>query len=98
SYLKAAFYENLDAAAADFFKCPDIVITLVGYTDSRGSQSYNRKLALKRAESVAVYLVSKGVASNRIVTISQGIDDSRQLMEFEKRRVELYFGDKTRNR
>ncbi|MDF1762347.1 MAG: OmpA family protein, partial [Oleibacter sp.] len=98
SFLKAAFYSSLDKAVADFFKCPDMTITLVGYADSRGSQSYNIKLALKRARSVEDYLTNRGVPANRILTMSKGVDDSLELMEFEKRRVDVFFGDQTKNR
>ena len=93
SRLSSEFDESLDMAAEDFFSCPDLEITLIGYTDSRGSKRYNEALALKRAESVAQYLMERGVPSNRIVKISRGVDASRGLSEDEKRRVELYFGD-----
>ena len=91
--LKADFNDSLDMAAEDFFSCPDLEITLIGYTDSRGSKRYNEALALRRSEAVAKYLMERGVPSNRIVKISRGIDGSRGLSEDEKRRVELYFGD-----
>ena len=93
SRLTSEFDESLDRAAEDFFTCPDLEITLIGYTDSRGSKRYNEALALKRTESVAQYLMERGIPSNRIVKISRGIDVSRGLSENEKRRVELYFGD-----
>ena len=91
--LQDQFFDSLDFAAKDFFKCPNMTITLIGFTDSRGSQRYNERLALRRSDSVAQYLMERGVPSNRIVKISRGIDDSRGLEESEKRRVELYFGD-----
>ncbi|MEK9766394.1 MAG: OmpA family protein, partial [Thalassolituus sp.] len=91
--LSDAFNDNLDAAAEDFFKCPNMEITLIGFTDSQGSKRYNERLALRRADAVAQYLLERGVPSNRIVRISRGIDDSRGLEESEKRRVEVFFGD-----
>lgn len=63
---KISFFDSLDFAAKDFFKCPNMTITLIGFTDSRGSQRYNERLALRRSDSVAQYLMERGVPSNRI--------------------------------
>lgn len=42
---------------ADFLReYPDTEVTLIGYTDSQGSESYNQQLSQRRAESVANYL------------------------------------------
>ena len=48
------------------------VIIAVGHTDNVGSDVYNQKLAVKRAESVKAYLVSKGIEKNRIYTEGKG--------------------------
>ncbi len=47
-------------------------IDVVGHTDSRGSSTYNRTLAAKRAEAVAAYLHDRGVAQERIVVSDRG--------------------------
>ena len=44
------------------------VIIAVGHTDSIGSDAYNQKLSVKRAEAVKAYLVSKGIEKNRVYT------------------------------
>ena len=44
----------------------------IGHADRFGSDAYNRKLSLRRAESVKAYLVSKGVPANRILTDGKG--------------------------
>lgn len=51
-------------------------IRLIGHTDPRGSESYNDKLGLERAERVKKYLVGAGVDGSRILTASQGEDQS----------------------
>jgi len=44
----------------------------IGHADRFGSDAYNRKLSLRRAESVKAYLVSRGIPANRIYTEGKG--------------------------
>jgi uncharacterized repeat protein (TIGR01451 family) len=46
---------------------PDMNISVRGYTDSRGSHSYNRALAKRRARSVKKYLIQHGIGKKRII-------------------------------
>jgi OmpA-OmpF porin, OOP family len=48
------------------------VVIAIGHTDSIGADAYNQKLSVRRAESVKAYLVTKGVAPNRIYTEGKG--------------------------
>ncbi|AHG63953.1 OmpA family protein [Advenella mimigardefordensis] len=48
------------------------VVKVIGHTDARGSDTYNRKLSKARAESVAVFLVKEGVAQSRIRAQGRG--------------------------
>ena len=43
-----------------------MVIELSAHTDSKGSNAYNLKLSEARARSVVNYLVSKGIAAERL--------------------------------
>lgn len=45
---------------------PDMVIKIESHTDSRGSDSYNHKLSDRRAKSTRDYLLSRGIAPERI--------------------------------
>jgi peptidoglycan-associated lipoprotein len=45
-----------------------------GHTDAQGTDSYNRALGLKRAESIKTYLVSLGISEDRIQVESFGKD------------------------
>ncbi|MEO5732084.1 MAG: outer membrane protein OmpA [Rubrivivax sp.] len=48
------------------------VIIAVGHTDSIGTDAYNQKLSIRRAEAVKEFLVSKGVERNRVYTEGKG--------------------------
>ena len=48
------------------------VVIAVGHADRIGSDAYNMKLSVRRADSVKAYLVSKGVAASRIYTEGKG--------------------------
>ena len=49
-----------------------VKITIEGHCDSRGTSEYNLALGERRANAVKSYLVSLGVAADRMVTISKG--------------------------
>jgi outer membrane protein OmpA-like peptidoglycan-associated protein len=53
----------------------NVYLEIQGHTDSTGSDSYNIKLGEERAEAVRRYLNQKGVALNRMSTISYGKDE-----------------------
>jgi OOP family OmpA-OmpF porin len=50
---------------------PEVMIT-VGHTDAVGSDAYNQKLALRRADAVKAYLVSQSVDPARVYTEGKG--------------------------
>jgi len=53
----------------------NVYLEIQGHTDSTGSDSYNYELGHQRAEAVRRYLNQKGVALNRMSTISYGKDE-----------------------
>lgn len=51
---------------------PDVVATIEGHCDERGTREYNLALGERRASSVRNYLVSLGIDPNRLTVISYG--------------------------
>jgi OOP family OmpA-OmpF porin len=48
------------------------VVIAVGHADRIGSDAYNMKLSVRRADSVKAYMVSKGIAASRVYTEGKG--------------------------
>lgn len=73
---------------------PERELLIEGHTDSRGSEEYNRQLALERANAVADALVQRGIERSRLRTAGLGeaypvaSNDTAAGMQ-ENRRVEI---------
>jgi peptidoglycan-associated lipoprotein len=48
------------------------IFTIEGHADERGTREYNLALGARRAQAVRDYLISRGIAANRMRTISYG--------------------------
>ncbi len=75
SNLKPEGRQLLDQVAAQLNTIKLETVIAVGYTDSIGSVDYNLGLGQRRADAVKAYLVSKGIAADRIYTESKGKAD-----------------------
>jgi len=62
----------LDDAVAKLQSSPDLTVTIEGHCDSIGTVEYNLALGERRSNSVRDYLVSRGIAANRLRTVSYG--------------------------
>ncbi|MEW4447364.1 peptidoglycan-associated lipoprotein Pal [Qipengyuania sp. JC766] len=62
----------LQAQAQYLQRYPQITVTIEGHADERGTREYNLALGERRANSAKNYLVSLGVAANRMRTVSYG--------------------------
>jgi OOP family OmpA-OmpF porin len=70
------------------------VVIAIGHADSVGSDAYNQRLSVRRAESVKAYLVSKGLEANRVYTEGKGekqpiADNKTKEGRAKNRRVEI---------
>ena len=84
----------LDDVAQSMITYPNSLIDVMGHTDSTGSAQYNLDLSRRRAESVANYLVSRGVSRARIETLGYGedypiADNATEAGRAQNRRVEI---------
>lgn len=68
-----------DVANALIKEDPISKIVVEGHTDSQGSQTYNQELSQRRAQVVRDYLVTRGIASDRIT--AQGFGPSRSIAD-----------------
>ncbi len=64
----------LDDAVAKLMSNPNVRITIEGHCDSVGTAEYNIALGERRANTVRDYLQNRGVANNRLRTVSYGED------------------------
>ena len=64
--------DTLGRQAAWLNRFPNIVLTVEGHCDERGTREYNLALGARRAAAVREHLVSLGVSAARIETISYG--------------------------
>jgi len=70
--LTAEARATLDAQAQYLQQYPNVSVTIEGHADERGTREYNLALGDRRANSVRNYLESRGIAANRMTTISWG--------------------------
>jgi outer membrane protein OmpA-like peptidoglycan-associated protein len=93
--IKSAFKPALQRVADVMRRYDQTVVHAVGHTDSTGSDAYNQNLSERRADAVASYLRSQGVAGNRLYATGRGESEPRASNSTEEgrklnRRVELF--------
>ena len=85
----------LDAFANSLRGDPNAHLSIIGHTDSTGSDAINNPLSLERARSVRDYLATRGVPAGRIETAGRGerepiADNNSDSGRARNRRVEMY--------
>lgn len=94
SDLSAEAKANLDKLVKVLNTYPDTNIEVQGHTDSKGSETYNQNLSVKRATSVSDYLAANQITTNRITTKGFGetlpeYDNETEEGRAQNRRVEF---------
>ena len=77
--LPAAQLKLNDVAKALTEQDPDSKMVVEGHTDSQGSAPSNQELSQKRAQAVRDYLVSRGIANDRIT--AEGFGSTRSIAD-----------------
>jgi outer membrane protein OmpA-like peptidoglycan-associated protein len=86
--------KRLDHVVQQMRNDPSLRVSVDGYTDAVGSENYNQRLSMRRAEAVKRYLVANGVDESRIGVRALGEsnpvgDNSTAEGRAENRRVEI---------
>lgn len=94
SDLSPAFFDVLTSVGKVLDEFDQTIVEVAGHTDSTGSDAYNQSLSVRRSSSVASYLQSQGVDSQRLITIGLGetmpvADNSTEAGRQANRRVEI---------
>ncbi len=69
---------------------PELVLTVTGYTDSKGSIPYNKKLSLDRAKSVKDFLTRHHILNERVIIVGMG-----ENIQEESEKVDISVNSKT---
>lgn len=72
SVLTTSSHAALDQVANSLAAYPAVTIEIQGYTDNLGSAAYNLDISSRRATSVKAYLVSRGIAPERMTAVGYG--------------------------
>lgn len=94
SDLNPAFFDVLRSVGKVIKEFDQTVVEVAGHTDSTGAESYNQQLSERRASTVSMYLQSRGVEQQRMITIGLGesmpvADNSDATGRQANRRVEI---------
>ncbi len=92
------FRSVLDTFATGLVNNPASNVTVIGHTDSSGSDAVNNPLSVNRAASVRDYLASRSVSSNRVVIDGRGsreplMANDTSANKAKNRRVEIYVAE-----
>jgi outer membrane protein OmpA-like peptidoglycan-associated protein len=93
--IKPGFHTTMNKLADVVVRYGKTTLTVVGHTDSTGSDQYNQRLSEQRAVSVVQYLESKNVDGMRLATAGKGESQPIASNDTEagrqaNRRVEIY--------
>lgn len=98
SDIKPDFRPILDRFAATLNENPATTVSIVGHTDSTGSESVNQPLSVERAAHTRDYLATRGVSPTRIVIEGRGeqepvASNDDAAGRARNRRVEIYVAE-----
>ena len=98
SAIQSNFAGVLNQFATTLNSNPSTLVTIIGHTDSSGSDAINNPLSVDRAHSARDYLIARGVAVSRFTTEGMGsrqpvADNGTADGRSKNRRVEIYVAE-----
>ena len=95
SAIEASSRQVLDALASVALRCDRFSIEVAGHTDNQGEREANMELSRQRADAVARYLASQGVANTRLSARGYGperprVSNASEQGQAANRRIEFY--------
>ena len=99
--IKSNLRPILDRFATTLNQNPVTTVTIIGHTDSTGTDAINNPLSVNRAASTRDYLVARGVAASRIAIDGRGsrepiADNNTVEGRAKNRRVEIFVAEPAR--
>ena len=96
--IKSNFRSVLDTFASGLVKNPASTVTIIGHTDSTGSDAVNNPLSINRAAAARDYLTTRGVAANRFTIDGRGsrepiVANDSAANKAKNRRVEIFVAE-----
>ncbi|HET7792484.1 MAG TPA: OmpA family protein [Rhizobacter sp.] len=93
--IKPELRSVLDSFAGSLQGDPNVRVSIVGHTDSTGSDAINNPLSVERAQSVRDYLAGRGFPPSRVETSGRGshepiADNGSEAGRAKNRRVEIF--------
>ncbi|MBE2262390.1 MAG: OmpA family protein [Burkholderiaceae bacterium] len=97
--IKPSLQPVLNQFAQGLNNQPNMLVTIVGHTDSTGTDAINNPLSVNRAASARDYLVSRGVSMQRIQIDGRGshepiADNNTDAGRAKNRRIEIFLAEK----
>ena len=89
--LNESAFEDLNNLANHLKSEDDLVLEIYGNTDTKGSDEYNEKLSLQRAQSVRIQLEKRGIESERLIIFGLGRTTEYLSIRFSKPKNRIYF-------
>ncbi|HYD60360.1 MAG TPA: OmpA family protein [Noviherbaspirillum sp.] len=96
--IKPNFRPILDKFASGLVENPNARVNIIGHTDNTGGDAINNPLSVNRAAETREYLVSRGVASNRVSIDGRGsreplVSNDTSANRARNRRVEIFVAE-----
>lgn len=68
---------KLNAILKTLKENPNMKVTVIGWSDTKGSVAVNKRISRQRAEAVKTWLVKNGIEASRITAVGNGSDDTQ---------------------